>query len=252
VIGCISKVGSDIYTPSIPSIAIDLHTKMRWAQASLSIYMLAMACAMLVFGPLADIYGRKKTLIAGFIIVFIGAIVSACAHTITTLMIGRVIQGIGAGAGGCLWRAIFRDRFSGPTLAKYGSYLSIFVVLVIPAAPLLGGYLEHYIHWQASFIFLSVYALVAIALIHRTYEHIPQLYKPDRCIRSHFRELLTDRVFMGYGLCVFITYGAFYAWFVVSPVLLIHYLHMSAVRYGWMTFGMGATAMLMPAKSMGG
>ena len=97
--------------------------------------------------------GRKIPLIGGLIIIFVGSLVCLYASTIETLLVGRFIQGIGAGAGASLWRSIFRDSFRGDQLAKYGSYLSIFMIFIVPASPTLGGYLEEWFGWHSCFYF---------------------------------------------------------------------------------------------------
>lgn len=83
----------------------------------------------------------------------------ACSAQTIVLIMGRLIQGCGAGACSALWRSIFRDTFEGAELAKYGSYFSILVTFIVPAAPLFGGYLQEYFNWRASFAFLAIYSL---------------------------------------------------------------------------------------------
>ena len=92
----------------------------------------------------------------------IGSVTCALSTSITMLMIGRVIQGLGTGATGSLWRSIFRDRCSGAEMSKLVSYLGIIITFIIAVAPIFGGYLNTYISWHAIFWFLSAYSLLVL------------------------------------------------------------------------------------------
>ncbi|MCE2705750.1 MAG: MFS transporter [Proteobacteria bacterium] len=95
----------------------------------------------------------------------IGNIVCIFAPNVNTLILGGFIQGGGARACACLWRSVFRDIFVGEKLSIYGGYLSIFITFIVPAAPLLGGFLQHYFHWQSVFVFMLLYTLVSLTCI---------------------------------------------------------------------------------------
>ncbi len=111
LIGCLSQMGSDIYSPSVPAIAQALHTHLGLVQWTMAIYMLGVALSLLFYGPLSDSIGRKKPLIIGLSLVLLGNVICLLSRNINTLLIGRFVQGCGAGACAGLWRAIFRDVF---------------------------------------------------------------------------------------------------------------------------------------------
>lgn len=250
LIGCLGQIGSDIYAPSLPAISHALHTPINWVQWTMSIYLISIGITQLFYGPISEMIGRRKPLIFGMILLLIGSYICFTAQNITTLMIGRCIQGVGAGS--CsLWRAIFRDSFSGTLLAKYGTYMTVGVILIVPAAPALGGYLQQYIDWHASFAFIMIYAAIVIAIIYRSLKETSVHHSNERktwsFVGKSYQILITSRLFMGYGLAVFLSYGAFFAWFVVGPVLLIHHLHMLPVTFGWITFLTSAGAMSLGA-----
>lgn len=246
IIGCLGQVGSDIYTPSLPAIAINLDTHINYVQWSMAIYMLGIAASQLIYGPISEGVGRKSPLLIGLIIMLIGSLICLFAPNIELLIAGRFIQGCGAGACTTLWRSIFRDRFSGKDLAKYGSYLAIVVTFIIPAAPTLGGYLQHYFGWRANFVFLCLYTITALWAVSYGLKETSKHHHIDKLqlsyIVSTFRQLLTNRMFIGITLCVFLTYGAFFAWLTAGPVLLIHILGITPVAFGWITFLGGGAA----------
>lgn len=237
---CLTNVASDIYTPSLPAIAKNLGAPIHLVQYSMVVYMLGVALSQLIYGPISDGIGRKLPLTIGISIMVAGSFTCVFASSIDILILGRFIQGCGAGACAALWRAVFRDVFTGEELAKYVSKLVIFVMFIVPAAPALGGYLQHYFDWRASFIFMSVYALVALISIIVGFKETSQHHHAEKLSLSYiintFRQLLTSRIFMGATVCTFLSYGAFFAWFTAGPVLLIHVVGISPVAFGWMTF----------------
>lgn len=243
---CLTQFASDIYAPSLPSISENLNTSIPLAQWSLAIYLLGVAISQLIYGPLSDAIGRKIPLFIGLLIFFLGTLVSLFAQNIDSLIWGRLIQGCGAGACAALWRSIFRDIFTGADLAKYGSYLVIIIMFIVPAAPTLGGFLQEAFNWRASFVFMSVYALLSLVLVlfglkeTSQHHHIDKI-KPHVILKTYFL-LLKSPIFMGSILCIFFSYGAFFAWFVTGPILLIKELGIHPSTFGLITFFGGGAA----------
>ncbi len=245
-VGCSAQIASDIYSPSLPAIAVDLNTSISHAQFSMAIYMLGLAISQLFYGPLSEGLGRKTPLIVGLSILLFGNLISLFAPTISILILGRLIQGCGAGACSALWRSIFRDTFEGAELAKYGAYFSIFVTFIVPATPALGGYLQEYFNWRASFMFLAIYCLCTIAMVlmwlkeTSLHHHLERL--KSKFIITSFKHIVSSPVFMGYTLCTFLCYGAFFSWFAAGPVLLIDVVGISPIEFGWITLLGGGIA----------
>lgn len=249
LISSLAGITSDIYAPSLPAISKSLNTSINLVQWSMAIYMLGLAISQVVYGPLSEGFGRRPILIIGLIILIVGSGICYFSQNINILIFGRFIQGCGAGACAALWRSVFRDVFSGEELAKYGSYLSVFMVLVVPAAPVIGGYLQVYFNWRASFLFLSIYTIITLLLTSILFKETSKHHHKNRLkisfILTTYGRLIKSRVFMGYSLCVFLTFGAFFSWFAVGPVLLIDILGYSPVAFGWMSMLTLCSAMVI-------
>lgn len=226
---------------------MSMHTSVGQAQFSLTIFMIGLAFSQLIYGPISEGVGRRIPLIAGLLIFICGSLLSILATDIKFLILGRLVQGLGAGACASLWRSIFRDVYHGDELSKYGSWLSVIVTFFVPAVPVLGGYFQKYISWQANFGFLIFYSVVALLLITYMFKEASQHHHPERLksqfILQAFKQLLTSPIFMGYTLAVFFCYGAFFSWFAVAPILLIKHVGLSPVEFGWVSFVIGAGAM---------
>lgn len=243
---CLTQVASDIYAPSLPSIAKGLRTSIELAQWSMAIYMLGVALSILFYGPISEGYGRKSPLSVGLCIMLVGSAMCLFASDIDMLIWGRFVQGCGAGACAGLWRSIFRDVFTGEELAKYGSYLVVFIMFIVPAAPALGGYLQAYFGWRANFVFMGIYTLTALIAILYGFKETSKHHHMERLkfnyIGNTYLELLKSRTFMGVTLCTFLSYGAAFAWFVAGPVLLIKVVGITPITFGWITFIGGGSA----------
>lgn len=249
LIACLTSIATDIYAPSLPTIAKVMDVPITWAAFSLSIFMVGLALSQLIYGPLSEGFGRRMPLISGLLIFMVGSICCLLAKNISFLVLGRLVQGFGAGACSSLWRSIFRDVYQGDDLAKYGSWLSVIVTFLVPSVPILGGYLQSYLGWQASFGFLILYSIVTLMLILFAFPETSQHHHTQRLkkqfIRQSFNELLKSPIFMGYSLSVFFCYGAFFSWFTVGPVLLIQQLKLSPVEFGWVSFIIGCGSMAL-------
>ena len=228
---------SDIYTPSLPHIAKDFGTTLNMVQWSLAIYMAGVALTQLIYGPLSEVFGRRHTMIFGVGIFFIGSCVCALSTNIEMLLMGRLIQGLGAGAPSGLWRATFRDIYHGPQLAVYASYLTIIISIVFPMAPALGGYLETAFGWQANFYFMLFYSIVTLLVLifgfQETNKNLlskaPNLWK----VLSVYRVLLCNSIFSGSTFLTFLAYGGMVASVTVAPVLFIHIQGFTPLEFGW-------------------
>lgn len=243
---CLTQFASDIYAPSLPAIAYWFNASINLAQWSMAIYMVGVALTLLVYGPLSDGIGRKTPMILGLTIMTMGSLLCVFAPSVYILILGRFIQGCGAGACAGLWRPIFRDLFTGEQLAQYGSYFAIFIMFIVPTAPAIGGYLQEYFGWRASFVFMACYALFALLCVWAFFKETSLHHHKDKLrpnfIFSTYRQLLTNGTFMKITLCTFLSYGAFFAWLTTGSVLLIHGLGMNPAAFGLFTFLGGGIA----------
>lgn len=237
ILACATQVASDIYIPSLVSISDQLPGgTIHLAQLSIVIFLFGVSLTQLIFGPLSEGIGRKRPMLIELVIMIAGSALCASAGSIQQLILGRLIQGMGAGALAALWRTIFRDIMTGEALAKYSSFVSIFMVFVVSIAPALGGYFE-YLGWRSSFMFMLAYAFVALVALQCIYRETNSDSHLDKLAFSYiiknYKVLLSSPVFMGMTLCTFLCYGALFSWIVVAPSLLMNSLSLTPIHFGW-------------------
>lgn len=237
LLSILPQAATDLYLPSVAAMAQSFKVTLDLAQWTIAIFMVGMAISQLIYGPLSEGLGRKKPLLAGLILSFIGCAICLFAHSIEMLLMGRLLQGFGAGACSCLFRAILRDLFKGDTLVKYVSYLIMVYSAVAPAVPVLGGYLEYFFTWRASFMFLLGYTGLMVFLIlavlpesHRDAHH--SKLKPTYLLGC-FIQLLRSPLFMCYALFASIAAGSTFAWITSAPMLLIKGAGLTSIDFGW-------------------
>lgn len=241
LLGALGQISSDLYLPSLPFIQQALGVSMSMVQLSLSLFLLGLAIAQLLYAPLSDYIGRRKPLLSGVMICFFGALICLTADSIGQLLIGRFIQGLGAGVGDSLSRAILRDKFHGEKLARFASILSIGHVALLAAAPFLGGYIQHFIGWRAVFFTLVIYSIL---LWFSLFFYLPEtnryFAKNKRlAIKNNFLNLLKSRHFVVFSLITALSYGGIIAWLTVAPALLEKELGFLPQHLGWIALILG-------------
>ena len=156
----------DVYLPAMPTMMTALGTDIRHMHLTLSTYLTGFALFHLACGPLADRFGRKPILLGGTVLFVVACIGCSLSSTVEELLLFRFIQGVGACVGPTLARAVARDVF-GPTRAARALSLIAMLMALAPAiAPTMGGIMMLWLPWPSIFVFLAVYGLAMVFLIH--------------------------------------------------------------------------------------
>ena len=205
----------DAMLPALPAIGADLgiaaENDRQWIVTA---YLLGFGGAQLIYGPLADRYGRRPVLIAGVGIYVVFAAICAFAPTFETLLIARAIQGIGAASTRVLAISIVRDCYSGRTMARVMS-LTFIVFLGIPIiAPSVGQLIILVGPWRWIFGVLAIFS--AAVLIWAVLKLPETLHPEDRIpirfnrIMDAYRQSLSSRMAVGYMLAMTVITGALF------------------------------------------
>lgn len=152
----------DAILPAFPAMAASLSVAdVTDLQLTISLMVLGMVFGELAFGPLADSRGRKWAIVTGLLIFAIGTLMALFAQSLTMLLLGRLVQGMGVAGSKIGTRALIRDRFQGDAMARIMSFVMMILILVPMLAPALGQLLLWIAGWRAIFLMLLVLALIA-------------------------------------------------------------------------------------------
>src|SRR3954465_4809590 len=157
----------DAYLPAFPRIQETLHATPLEVQQTLTAYMLAFAIMSLWHGALSDAFGRRNVVMVGLIVFAVGTLGCASAHSVHYLWIFRIMQGISAGAGVVVGRAIIRDLYSDAPAARLLSMVTMIFSIAPAVAPILGGWIVTLFDWRAIFLSLLAYSVLLFLYCYR-------------------------------------------------------------------------------------
>ena len=164
----------DTYLPSFPEIGQRLAASPLEVQQTLSIYLLFFALMTLWHGAIADCYGRRRVLLVSFALFCLASIGCALAESIVQLGCWRAMQGMTAGAGVVISRAIVRDLFDGPAAQRLMAHMSMTFALAPTIAPIIGGWLQVTLGWRSIFAFITLLTVgIALACAYWLPETLP-------------------------------------------------------------------------------
>jgi MFS transporter, DHA1 family, multidrug resistance protein len=216
----VNALGVDLMLPALPMLGAELGAPSANArQWVVTAYVLGFGVGQLVYGPLADRYGRKPVLmvaLAGFVV---ASIFAASAATFSALIVARLLQGLMSASSRVLAVAIVRDSYSGRRMARISSLAQMVFFLVPILAPSIGQGLLALGPWRFIFYVLGGFAAVVLAWSALRFQET--LAPADRrplslaSLLEAYGTTLTNRYSLGYSLAASLTFGGIIA-FVAS------------------------------------
>jgi DHA1 family bicyclomycin/chloramphenicol resistance-like MFS transporter len=233
----IGPLATDIYLPALPAIAKALDAGADEAQLTLSVFLLGFAVSQLIYGPIADRFGRKPVVLAGLGLFVAASVGCALAPSIDAMIAFRFLQALGGCVGPVLGRAAVRDIHGRQEAGRVLSYMASAMALAPGLAPIIGGYLLVLFFWPSVFAFVAIYgvivtAVVALALPEPLPAHYRQSIQP-RAILRNYSTLVRSRVFVGYTLAMSFVYSGLFAFVSGSSFVLIQFLGVPEQYYGY-------------------
>jgi len=254
VLGSVSAIGPaamDAYLPGLPELARDFGASPSAAQVTVTTYLLGLALGQLLSGPLSDVHGRRRPLVAGMAVFTVTTLACSLAPSLSVLAGMRLVQGTAAAVGVAVGRAIVRDLYAGAAGARYLSRLMIVIGLAPILAPIVGGQLLRVTSWRGVFVALSVLGLALTAVGARLLpETLPRERRRAGGLRvtlETFARLLGDRRFVGFVLIVGLGGGAMIGYVAGSSFVLQDVYGASPQLYG-LLFGLNAVFLVAGAQ----
>ena len=254
----LAALGIDLMLPAFGAIRADLGLPpASTAVAGLvTTYLLGLAVGQLVYGPVADRYGRKPTLYAGYLLYAVGALAAALSPTLVLLLVSRFIWGLGAAGPRVVTLAVVRDTFEGDRMSRAMSFIMAVFILVPILAPSLGAAVAAVVSWRWLFGVCVLAALIVAVWARR----LPETLQPERRrplglghVARAARVVVSNRQTVAYGLGMTALYGVFSSYLGSSEIIFGEVFDMAAafpIIFGVLAAVMGG-AMLTNAKVVG-
>ena len=204
----------DTMLPALSNIGADLGVQRDNAnQLVVTTIFLGLAVGQLFYGPLSDSIGRKPAIAMGYGVFVAGSLLSIFAVSFPMMLAGRLLQGLGMAAPRAVSMALIRDRFEGRAMAQVMSFISVVFILVPILAPSFGQAILLVADWRAIFVALLALAMVSLSwFLLRQPETLPAARRAPLSatrVARGLREVLGNRVALGYTLMAGLVAGAF-------------------------------------------
>jgi MFS transporter, DHA1 family, multidrug resistance protein len=228
----------DTYLPAFPAIQASLGASAIEVQQSLTLYMLSFSVMVLWHGALSDAFGRRNLILGSLVLFGIATLGCASSHSVQYLWAFRVIQGLSAGAGVVIGRAIIRDLYADAAAARLLSLVTMIFSIAPAIAPILGGWIVKLLDWRSIFLFLFAYtALLLWFCWKRLPETLPlekrHPFNPRFLAKSYGQIFRSPLFHMKAGLVAF-NFAGLFLFISAAPVMLPVHLHLGPDQFGWL------------------
>lgn len=251
-IAAIPAITTDIYLPSLPTVAKDLGTSDSMVQWTMSAMLIGGAVGQLVNGPLADRFGRKRPLLFGIALHILLSVACAFAPNIEVLIALRALQGFCNAAAMVVATAVIRDRFDGPSAARMLSQLMLVIGVAPLFAPTIGGFIASIWDWRAVFLSLGVFGLLMFfAVTNFLPETLPASRRQSGGVTSvakNYGVLLKDPKFLALALLPAVSMTIVFCYVVGSPFVFQEEFGLSEGQFSAL-FAVNGVAMVLSSQA---
>ncbi len=228
----------DTYLPAFPYVAADLQVTSAQMQQTLSLYLFGAALMTLFHGTLSDTFGRRPVILVSLVVYVITTIGCALATSLPQLLCWRALQGLSAGAGIIIGRAIIRDSQQGHAAQRLLSLVTMIFGIAPAIAPIIGGWLQDVLGWRSIFWFLALYGSAVLAAAWR---RLPETHPVAARQPFQARPLLRNYLRLGGNpqlvlLCmaVALNFSGFFLYIMSAPAVIYGLLGLTATDFAWL------------------
>ena len=240
LLACLGMLGPfsiDTYLPAFTGIAQAIGASPVEMQQTLSAYLFGFAVMNLFHGALSDSLGRRPVVLAGLAVFIVASIGCALSQHIGALVFFRALQGMSAGAGIVISRAVIRDMFPPADAQRVMSQVTIYFGVAPAVAPMIGGFLFIHAGWHSIFWFLTG---VGVVLLVANWKLLPETLHASerqpfnaRNLMSGYWSLASDPRFITLALASGIPFNGMFLYVLSAPVFLGELLHLAPGEFFW-------------------
>lgn len=227
----------DTIFPAFGHIGAELGADKVAMQQTISVYLLAYALMSVVHGPLSDAIGRRKVIIGGLSVFALASVGCALSRDLPTLLAFRALQGLSAGVGLIVGRALIRDVLHGDDAQRLMSQVSMIFGVAPAIAPIIGGWILGWAHWSAIFWFLVGFSLLLLLAVSVALPetHPPQMrlsLAPKRLLRDYWAIFVNPR-FQKLAAAGTFNFSALFLYIASAPAFVMDLMGLNERQFGW-------------------
>jgi DHA1 family bicyclomycin/chloramphenicol resistance-like MFS transporter len=228
----------DTYMPSFPAIGRAFGATPLQLQQTLSAYLIPFAFMTLFHGTLSDSFGRKPVILIGLGLFAAASVGCALAQSFNQLLVFRALQGMCAGTGMVVGRAMVRDLYQGHHAQRVMSMITMMFGLAPAIAPILGGWLESWFGWRSIFVFLVAFACALLAACWwKLPETLPQGHRHPfrpRPLLANYLKLLRSLRFGLLCSAIAFNFAGFFLYISSAPAVIYNLLGLGEKDFAWL------------------
>ena len=235
---CITAIGPttlNILVPALPNLAKALGTDVDTVQLAVSLYLIGLASAQLLAGPLSDRFGRRPVALGGLALTAVTSLAALAVGDVAGLIVVRIVQAVGAASGIVVARAIVRDLFERDRAAAMLGLVTTAMVIAPTFGPLIGGLLETAFGWKSIFLFVAAASLTVLAWAAAVLPETRRREAGGAAATGFGGDLLAlarSASFHGYVLCAAFGSGTFFVFLGGGPHAVVTIMGRSPAEFG--------------------
>ncbi len=246
----LAPLSTDMYLPALGEVQRSFTTTPFYAQLSLAIFFIAFAFGQLIYGPLSDVYGRKKPLYIGIALFIVASFACISFDSVDSFIFWRFLQALGGCAGVVIARAIINDNFALKEAASAFALMMVVSSLAPMLAPVFGGFLLDFFSWKSIFATLFALGILLFVLIIfgiQEKESVQRVKPEFKVVLVNYFHIVQDRRFRIYILSSSLVMATIFAYITGSSFIFREYFGLSEKTYG-ILFGVNALSFMIFAN----
>ncbi len=227
----------DTIFPAFPAMGASLGADKLAMQQTISVYLIAYALMSLVHGPLSDVIGRRRVILGGLAVFTLASVGCALSPDLPTMLAFRALQGLSAGVGLIVGRAVIRDVLHGDDAQRLMSQVSMIFGIAPAIAPIIGGWILGWTAWTGIYWFLVAFSL---ALIAATYWLLPETLPPaarrplvPRALARDYVAIFVNPRFQRLAAAGAFNFAALFLYIASAPAFVLDLLRLNERQFAW-------------------